>query len=428
MTSTGWDIAIRNIDKEFDIPQFVASSLIRKIAANRFRLPASERANFQPIPDAVIVRVEQIVREAYLEAGEDIDGEILREHLREQALLGRRDMVARGEFLTLTDFKKRINTTEKRLARLVEDGSLFAIDVDNSQYIPALLADPTLNRRRLRGICRIIVPAPPPSRLDFLMSPSMNLGHRSPLQLLDDDHDFKRLQVAATAWAAGWSRTAVTMYEGEHETEPNNVEPLYTAMAEIDPRRLLWERASEALHVHGYEWPLGPYPDVRSFTLFVTRQAAGDSTPIPEACVQINIDGEYLKIRIKAAPGTALQSKTARATKHKSFIAIAKQVIIYLKTNSAVLGKFLRDVTLASPESGAATDEIVSTSEAAAILFVSRVHVLKLIDDGLLPLHHRVGKHQFVRKADVLAYKAQKLAEAKAWLDSQTEGTDPSGQ
>jgi hypothetical protein len=28
----------------------------------------------------------------------------------------------------------------------------------------------------------------------------------------------------------------------------------------------------------------------------------------------------------------------------------------------------------------------------------------------------------------VLAYKERKRAEAKAWLDSQTEDTDPSGQ
>ena len=428
MTRSGWDIAIRNIDKEFDIPQFVASMLIRKIAENRFRLPASERINFQRIPDAVIVRVEEIVREAYLEAGEDIDGEILRQHLQEQALRGRREMVSSGELVTLTDFRKRINTTEKRLARLIEDGSVFTIDVDNAQYIPALLADPTLNRRRLRGICRIIVPAPPPSRLDFLMSPSVNLGHRSPMQLLDDDHDFKRLQVAATEWAAGWSRTAVTVYEGEHETEPNNVEPIYTAMTEIDPRRPLWVRASEALHAHGYEWPVGPYPKVRSFTLFVARQTAGDSKSIPEASVQIVVDGEYFQIRINDAPGTTLQSEPIRASKRRTFIDIAKRVIASLKTSPSMLGTFLRDDDSGSLESAAAPDEIVSTLEAAAILFVSRPHVVKLIDEGLLSLHHRVGRRRFVRKADVLAYKERKRADAKAWLDSQTEDTDPPGQ
>jgi hypothetical protein len=38
MANSGWDIAMRNIDAEFDLPQFVASALVRKIAANHFRI------------------------------------------------------------------------------------------------------------------------------------------------------------------------------------------------------------------------------------------------------------------------------------------------------------------------------------------------------------------------------------------------------
>lgn len=91
------------------------------------------------------------------------------------------------------------------------------------------------------------------------------------------------------------------------------------------------------------------------------------------------------------------------------------------------LGDYHGDVTSPLPKSAAASDEIVSTTEAAAMLFVPRLHVMKLIDEGLLPLHHRVGKQRFVRKADVLVYKERKRAEAKAWLDGQTEDTDPSG-
>jgi hypothetical protein len=40
----------------------------------------------------------------------------------------------------------------------------------------------------------------------------------------------------------------------------------------------------------------------------------------------------------------------------------------------------------------------------------------------------RSAKNRFVRKADVLAYKAKKVAEAKAWLDTQTEDRDPPGE
>jgi hypothetical protein len=330
MTGNGWDIAMRRVDNEFDIPQFLASALVRKIAASKFRLPAADRARFQQLPDHVIERIEQIVLEAFLEADEDVGGEILRDHYWQQALVARRGMIANGELLTPTEFKERIGVSEKRLARPVEEGSVIGVDVDETEYFPALLADPLLNRKRLQTICRIIVPAEPMSRLDFLTSPRGSLGNRRPLDMLDSDVDFKLLQRIAAAWAAEWSRTAVKLYEGAHEIEPKDVDPLYTAIAEIDPRRPLWDRASEALHVHGYQWPLGPYPDVRKFSLFVERQAAVHSSPIPEACVQVVVDGDYMQIRIVAAPGTTLQSETVPGVKDKSFIDVAKRVIAYL--------------------------------------------------------------------------------------------------
>jgi len=184
----------------------------------------------------------------------------------------------------------------------------------------------------LQAICRIIAPAPPDSRLGFLTSRRGSLGDRRPLEMFESDDDFKTLKRLAAAWAAEWSRTVVKMYEGEHEVEPADAEPLYTAAAEVDPRRPLWERASEALHAHGYEWPLGPYPDVRKFTLFVERQTAGQSTSnsMPEACVQIVADGEYIRVRIVAASGTVLHSETVPSGKTKSFIEVAKRVIAYL--------------------------------------------------------------------------------------------------
>jgi hypothetical protein len=335
MADSGWNIAMRRIDSEFDVPQFIASSLVRKIAANNFRLPAADRHRFQTLPDEVIERIEKIVRESYLDAGEVVGGEILREHLWQQALTARRNMVANGELISDADFKKRLGVTDGQLAVLVAAGSVFAVEVDKAQYFPALLADPADNRKRLQAICRIIAPAPPDSRLGVLTSRRGSLGDRRPLEMLESDDDFKTLKRLAAAWAAEWSRTAVKLYEGTLETEPKDVEPLYTAVAEIDPRSALWDRASEALHVHGYQWPLGPYSEVRSFTLFVERQTAGDSAPIPEASVQIAVDGELIQIRIVAAAGTALQCETMPSSKTTSLIDVAKRVISHLLAMSA---------------------------------------------------------------------------------------------
>ncbi|KDR40619.1 hypothetical protein BG61_24070 [Caballeronia glathei] len=331
MANSGWDIAMRRIDSEYDLPQFIAARLVRNIAANKFRLPANDRSMFQQLPDDVIARIEQIVHDAYLEAGEDVGGDILREHLWQQAFDGRRGMIANGELLPPTEFRRRIGVTEKRLEQLLGDGSLFSVEVDGALFIPAVLANRAHNLRRLRATCRIIVPAPPWCRIDFLSSPRGSLGDRGPLDMLDDDDDFKTLRQVAAAWAAEWSRTTVKLYEGTHETEPSDVPPLYTASAEIDPRRRLWERASEALKVHGYQWPLGPYSDVRKFTLFVERETAGDAAPTPEACMQIVVDGEDIRIRLVAAPGATPRSQTFPALKQKNLIDLAKRVIAHLK-------------------------------------------------------------------------------------------------
>ncbi|MFM0475667.1 hypothetical protein [Paraburkholderia strydomiana] len=322
---------MRRIDAIYDLPQFVASALVRKISANKFRLPATDRAKYQQLPDHVIVRIEEIVREAYLEAGEDVGGDLFREHLWQQALEGRREMIANGELLSPTDFGVRTGADGRQLERLLGDGSLFAVQVDGAEYIPAVLADPAHNLRRLQAICQIIVPAPPMSRLDFLTAQNGTLGDRTPLDMLDDDGDYKVLKRAAAAWAAEWSRTSVKVYDGVHETEPIDVTPLYTASAEIDPRRPLWERASEALHTMGYKWPVGPYPEVRRFTLFVERQTGGDAAPTPEACIQIAADGGDVRIRIVAAPGGTLESRTIPAVKQLSLIDLVNRVIVHLK-------------------------------------------------------------------------------------------------
>jgi hypothetical protein len=240
-------------------------------------------------------------------------------------------MVTSGELLTPGDFREVIGATEKRLSQLLDNNSVFAVEVDGVQYVPAVLANPSLNSKRLQAICRLIVPAPPLSRLDFLVSQNGSLGDRRPLDMLEDDNDFKTLRQAAVAWAAQWSRTIVKLYEGTHETEPIHVLPLYTACAEIDPRRPLWERASEALHADGYEWPLGPYPDVRTFSVLVARQAAGDAALTLEACIQIVVDREDVRIRIVAAPGATLKSQTLPALRKTSLIDLAKRVIAHLR-------------------------------------------------------------------------------------------------
>jgi len=78
-------------------------------------------------------------------------------------------------------------------------------------------------------------------------------------------------------------------------------------------------------------------------------------------------------------------------------------------------------------DSRPADDVPISTAEAAKLLFVSRPHVVKLIEEGTLPLHHVTGRNRFVLTSAVLAYKAKKEAEGKAYFATQTEDSEPLG-
>ncbi|WP_167760227.1 excisionase family DNA-binding protein [Paraburkholderia pallida] len=72
-------------------------------------------------------------------------------------------------------------------------------------------------------------------------------------------------------------------------------------------------------------------------------------------------------------------------------------------------------------------DVFISIAAAAELLFVSRQHVAKLIEEGTLPLHHVTGQNRLLRKADVLEYKAKIETEAKAFFETQTEDKNPPG-
>ncbi|WP_061135990.1 helix-turn-helix domain-containing protein [Caballeronia fortuita] len=74
-----------------------------------------------------------------------------------------------------------------------------------------------------------------------------------------------------------------------------------------------------------------------------------------------------------------------------------------------------------------AGDGTLSVAQIAGLLFVSRAHVIKLIQQGSLPLHHSDGAEMVVRTEDVLAYRRQQLTKAKEWLGSQREEDEPPG-
>jgi excisionase family DNA binding protein len=61
----------------------------------------------------------------------------------------------------------------------------------------------------------------------------------------------------------------------------------------------------------------------------------------------------------------------------------------------------------------------LTTQEAAELLHVSRPHLIKLLDRGVIP-HHRVGTHRRIPIEDVLSYRDQRAQTRREKLDELT--------
>jgi excisionase family DNA binding protein len=68
----------------------------------------------------------------------------------------------------------------------------------------------------------------------------------------------------------------------------------------------------------------------------------------------------------------------------------------------------------------------LTTVEAANLLNVSRPHLIKQIEAGLLP-HHMVGTHRRLRLADVLAYRDRLDAQSSEALDAMAADAEELG-
>ncbi len=75
----------------------------------------------------------------------------------------------------------------------------------------------------------------------------------------------------------------------------------------------------------------------------------------------------------------------------------------------------------------ASKSDALTISEAANVLFVSRAHVLTLVETGVLT-RINVGTEEFsVSKDDVLMYRSARDDAAERYLATQREDLDPPG-
>ena len=65
---SGYDEAFRQLDAEFDLSQSDLSALIRMVKSNNGTLSANKRKQYYYLPESVIARIEEVVRESFPEA------------------------------------------------------------------------------------------------------------------------------------------------------------------------------------------------------------------------------------------------------------------------------------------------------------------------------------------------------------------------
>jgi len=210
-----------------------------------------------------------------------------REEIARRALTARRAMVRSKELLSQNEFCERLGIGKKRLVGMVASGGTFAIEVDGVDYFPAIFADTSVDQKRLRSVCRILAPAPPECRLNYLSSRHGSLGAITPIDALVNDANYKRLRHVARVYAASWSRTSVNIYAGYYKSE--ELEPSYVAAVDVDPRTAVWRRAMDAMEAGGYIEPAGPYPKADTATVLVIRSDAGDFNHVEDARLDLEV-------------------------------------------------------------------------------------------------------------------------------------------
>ena len=184
-------------------------------------------------------------------------------------------MVRADALLSEKVLRKQLGVSKKRLAVMVTDGRIFAIDVNGVNLFPAILGSSDLRLTRLWNIAKIIVPAPPALRLDFLTQPCAALEDRIPINMLDGDRDYEQLREYAKAWASEFSRTFVVVWDADALDDLSRAKPIYTCSSAIDPRRPLWRRALNAIRSPGYTQPADAPRAPAELVVVVERATAG---------------------------------------------------------------------------------------------------------------------------------------------------------
>ena len=81
-----------------------------------------------------------------------------------------------------------------------------------------------------------------------------------------------------------------------------------------------------------------------------------------------------------------------------------------------LLGEILSELALGNAVKVVPIHAELTTQEGADMLNVSRPHLVKLLDEGVIP-HTKTGRHRRIKFADLMAYKEQRERASRAAMD-----------
>lgn len=81
-----------------------------------------------------------------------------------------------------------------------------------------------------------------------------------------------------------------------------------------------------------------------------------------------------------------------------------------------LLGEILSELALGNAVKVVPIHAELTTQEGAEMLNISRPHLIKLLDEGVMP-HTKTGRHRRIKFADLMAYKQQRERASHAAMD-----------
>ncbi len=119
---------------------------------------------------------------------------------KNQARIVRDGLVARKALVSSAELTAALNISRQALSKAVQANRLFAMNVGNQRYYPVFFADPTMERRKLERVSRVLGEMAAWEKWRFFTTPKGSLGKLTPLDALKKGM-YHEVLAAATGFA-----------------------------------------------------------------------------------------------------------------------------------------------------------------------------------------------------------------------------------